>query len=109
MPESIGFVGLGQMGQPMALNLLKAGFAMRVFDLHEERLAPLVAQGAYQAFGLGDVTEPGGIVLTMVPDDRALLQVTLGEGGILRRIGERGIHLSLSTVSPEVAAQLAKV
>ncbi len=109
MPESIGFVGLGQMGQPMALNLLQAGFAMRVFDLREERMAPLVAQGAYQAFGLGDVTEPGGIVLTMVPDDKALLQVALGEGGILRRIGAGGIHLSLSTVSPEVSAQFAEL
>ena len=109
MSIRIGFVGLGQMGQPMALNLLKVGFAMRAFDLREERLAPLVAQGATQAMRLGDVTEPGGIVLTMVPDEKALLQVTLGEGGILRQLGQRGIHLSLSTVSPEVAAQLAKL
>jgi 3-hydroxyisobutyrate dehydrogenase-like beta-hydroxyacid dehydrogenase len=109
MSKRIGFVGLGQMGQSIALNLLKAGFAMRVFDLREERLAPLVAQGAYQVFQLQDVTEPGGIVLTMVPDEKALLQVTLGEGGILRQLGQRGIHLSLSTVSPEVAAQLAKL
>jgi 3-hydroxyisobutyrate dehydrogenase-like beta-hydroxyacid dehydrogenase len=109
MKESIGFVGLGQMGQPMALNLLQAGFDLRVFDVREERLAPLVAQGASQALQPGDVTEPGGIVLTMVPDDRALLQVALGEGGILKRIGQDGIHLSLSTVSPEVSAQLSQV
>ena len=55
------------------------------------------------------MTEPGGIVLSMVPDGRALLSVALGEGGILRGIGKGGVHLSLSTVSPEVAAQLAKV
>src|SRR5947209_12077163 len=109
MKQSIGFVGLGQMGQPMALNLLQAGFELRVFDVREERLAPLVAQGASQALQPGDVTEPGGIVLTMVPDDRALLSVALGEGGILKRIGQDGIHLSLSTVSPEVSAQLAHV
>ncbi len=109
MKETIGFVGLGQMGQPMALNLLQAGFELRVFDLDEERLAPLVAQGVEPGASPGDATEPGGIVLTMVQDDRALLAVALGEGGILRRIGQDGIHLSLSTVSPEVAAQLAKV
>ena len=63
MKERIGFVGLGQMGQPMALNLLQAGFELRVFDLREERLAPLLAQGASQALQPGDVTEPGGIVL----------------------------------------------
>lgn len=60
MKESIGFVGLGQMGQPMALNLLKAGCTIRVFDLHEQRLAPLIARGAYQVPQPGDVTEPGG-------------------------------------------------
>ncbi len=109
MKEVIGFVGLGQMGQPMALNLLKAGFEIRVFDLYEERMAPLIALGAYQAFRLGEVTEPGGIVLSMVSDDRALLQVALGEGGILRRIGQEGIHVSLSTVSPEVSAQIARL
>jgi len=109
MKQSIGFVGLGQMGQPMALNLLQAGFELRVFDLREERLTPLVARGAELASRLEDVTEPGGIVISMVPDDRTLLQVALGEGGILRRIGRDGIHLSLSTVSPEVAAQLAKL
>src|SRR2546421_779966 len=109
MKERIGFVGLGQMGQPMALNLLQAGFELWVFDVCEERIAPLVAQGASQALQPGDVTEPGGIVLTMVPDDRALLVVALGEGGILRQFGRDGIHLSLSTVSPEVSAQLAQV
>jgi 3-hydroxyisobutyrate dehydrogenase-like beta-hydroxyacid dehydrogenase len=109
MSERIGFVGLGQMGQPMALNLLQAGYTLRVFDVREERMAPLVAQGAEPGTSPGEVTEPGGIVLSMVPDDRALLVVALGEGGILSRLGQGGVHLSLSTVSPEVSAQLAKV
>jgi 3-hydroxyisobutyrate dehydrogenase-like beta-hydroxyacid dehydrogenase len=93
----------------MALNLLQAGFELRVFDLREERITPLVAQGARRGASSGEVTEPGGIVLSMVPDDRALLAVALGEGGILSRMGRGGVHLSLSTVSPEVSAQLARV
>src|SRR6266568_6213406 len=109
MKERIGFVGLGQMGQPMALNLLQAGFELRVFDLDQERLGPPIAQRAEPVSSPGEVTEPGGIVLSMVPDGRALLSVALGEGGILSRMGRGGVHLSLSTVSPEVAAQLAKV
>jgi 3-hydroxyisobutyrate dehydrogenase-like beta-hydroxyacid dehydrogenase len=109
MSQPIGFVGLGQMGQPMALNLLRTGYRLRVFDVREERMAPLVAQGAEPGTSPAAVTEPGGIVLSMVPDDRALLVVALGEGGILSRLGRGGIHLSLSTVSPEVSAQLAKV
>ena len=109
MSERIGFVGLGQMGQPMALNLLQVGYKLRVFDVREERMAPLVAEGAEPGASPGEVTEPGGIVLSMVPDDRALLVVALGEGGILSRLGRGGVHLSLSTVSPEVSAQLARV
>src|SRR5215469_3470085 len=109
MSERIGFVGLGQMGQPIALNLLHAGYRLRVFDVRKERMAPLVAQGAEPGASPGEVTEPGGLVLRMVPDDRALLVIALGEGGILSRLGRGGVHLSLSTVSPEVSAQLAKV
>lgn len=103
----IGFVGVGNMGQPMALNLLKAGYDLIVYDLDEGRIAPFTALGAYQAFRLREVGEPGGIVVTMVPTDASLLEVTLAEGGLLERLCPGGIHLSLSTISPEVSAQLA--
>src|SRR5258707_8285760 len=108
----LGFVGLGQMGQPMALNLLQAtqgAMEMCVFDQQAERMTPLVAQGARGADRLGAVARVGGIVFSMVPDDRTLLQITLGEGGILNQLGTGGIHVSCSTVSPNVSEQLAKL
>lgn len=108
----VSFVGLGQMGQPMVLNLLKATgneIEVRVFDVCAERAAPLVALGASQAFSLANVSKPGGIVFSMVPDDQALLRVALGEGGLLSQLGAGGVHLSLSTISPDVALQLAKL
>ena len=104
--ERIGFVGLGKMGTPMALNLLKAGYDVCVYDLDARAVAPFVAIGASQAFRLADVGEPGGIVVTMVPSDASLLEVALGEGGLLERLCPGGVHLSLSTISPEVSAQL---
>jgi 3-hydroxyisobutyrate dehydrogenase-like beta-hydroxyacid dehydrogenase len=107
MTESIGFVGLGNMGQPMALNLLKAGYDLMVYDIEEQRIAPFTPLGASQAFRLRDAGSPGGIVVTMVPTDSALFEVALGEGGLLQRLCPGGIHLSLSTISPEVSAQLA--
>jgi 3-hydroxyisobutyrate dehydrogenase-like beta-hydroxyacid dehydrogenase len=100
MSEQIGFIGTGNMGQPMAHNLLRAGFDLSVYDINAANLAPLVKQGAYWAFLPGDVVQPGGIVITMVPDDAALLQVTIGEDGIVGRIGSNGVHLSLSTIPP---------
>ncbi len=110
--EHVSFVGLGQMGQPMARNLLHGIQGKRelwVFDQHVERLAPLLSQGARSVERLGHVGKPGGIVFTMVPDDRTLLQVTLGEEGILKQLGAGGIHVSLSTVSPQVSEQLARL
>ena len=100
MSEHIGFIGTGNMGQPMARNLLRAGFELSVYDINAANLAPLVEQGARRAFRPGDVIEPGGIVITMVPDDTSLKHVTIGEDGILARIGSGGVHLSLSTISP---------
>ncbi len=107
MPGPIGFIGVGQMGQPMARNLLKAGFELRVYDKHPEQAAPLVALGAHQAFCLSEVAAPGGIVITMVPDDHALEEVVLSEGGMLEQLGANGIHLSMSTVSPQAAERFA--
>ena len=109
MMERIGFVGVGNMGQPMALNLLKAGYDLIVYDLEERRIVPFTAIGAAQAFRLRDVGEPGGIALSMVPNDASLLDVALSEGGLLERLCPGGIHLSLSTISPEVSSQLAEL
>ena len=83
MSESIGFIGLGNMGQPMAGNLLKAGFRLRVYNRDASKAAPLVAQGAQLVSHPGEVVEPGGIVITMVANDDALESVVLGEEGFL--------------------------
>jgi 3-hydroxyisobutyrate dehydrogenase-like beta-hydroxyacid dehydrogenase len=103
----IGFIGVGHMGLPMARNLLQAGFELCVYDLHPEQATPLVALGARQAFRLSDVAVPGGIVITMVPDDHALEELILSEGGILEQLGANGVHLSMSTVSPQSAERFA--
>src|ERR1700730_2488683 len=100
MSDSIGFVGLGNMGQPMALNLLKAGYDLCVYDIDALRVTPFTALGASQAFRPREVGSPGGVVITMVTNDAALLDVALGDGGLLERLCPGGIHLSLSTISP---------
>ncbi len=109
MSEQIGFIGLGNMGQPMAQNLLKAGYALRVYNRNSSKAEPLVTQGAQRVSRPGDVVEPGGIVVTMVANDSALESVVSGEGGFLERLGPNGIHLSMSTVSPATARKLAEL
>jgi 3-hydroxyisobutyrate dehydrogenase-like beta-hydroxyacid dehydrogenase len=110
--EQVGFVGLGNMGQPMAQRLLQATrgeLTLRVFDRRAECMIPLVEHGALRAADLGDVARPGGIVLSMVATDQEVLQIALGDGGVLRQLGTGGIHVSLSTVSPDVSAQLTRL
>ncbi len=107
MSEHIGFIGLGNMGRPMASNLLQAGFALRVYNRNPSKAEPLVAQGAQRVSKPSEVVEPGGIVVTMVANDNALESVVTGEEGFLERLGQNGIHLSMSTVSPATARKLA--
>ncbi|HLH63485.1 MAG TPA: NAD(P)-dependent oxidoreductase [Ktedonobacteraceae bacterium] len=107
MSERIGFIGLGNMGRPMAGNLLKAGFDLRVYNRNPAKAEALVAQGAKQVSHPAEAVEPGGIAITMVANDAALEQVVLGENGLLGRLGSNGIHLSMSTISPATARKLA--
>jgi len=95
------------MGQPMASNLLKAGFELRVYNRNSSKAEPLVAQGAQRVSKPGEVVEAGGIVVTMVANDNALESVVSGKEGFLERLGPNGIHLSMSTVSPATARKLA--
>ena len=69
--ESIGFIGLGKMGRAMAGNLLKAGFTLQVYNRTPEKASALVAQGARLVHQPGDAAESGGIVITMLANDRA--------------------------------------
>ncbi|MDB5310905.1 MAG: 3-hydroxyisobutyrate dehydrogenase and related beta-hydroxyacid dehydrogenase [Gemmataceae bacterium] len=106
MKETVGFIGLGNMGLAVATNLLKAGFGLRVYNRTAEKARPLLDLGATLARSPAEAAEPGGIVVTMVSDDRAVEEVTLGESGFLHRLGD-GIHLSMSTIAPCTARRLA--
>src|SRR5438132_3205588 len=106
MKETIGFIGLGGMGLAMATNLLKAGFGLRVYNRTAEKARPLLEQGARLVRSPAETVDPGGVVVTVVADDRALEEVTLGTNGLLGRLGD-GVHLSMSTIAPRTARSLA--
>src|SRR6478736_5112353 len=106
MNETVGFIGLGGMGLAMATNLVKAGFGLRVYNRTAEKARPLLEQGARLARTPAEAAEPGGVVVTMVSDDRAVEEVTLGANGLLGRLGD-GVHLSMSTIAPRTARRVA--
>lgn len=109
MTETIGFIGLGSMGRPMANNLLAAGFDLRIYNRTPGKAVDLIASGARAVATPVEAVVPGGIVVTMVANDAALEAVTLGVEGIASGLGSGGVHLSMSTVSPQLARRLADV
>jgi 3-hydroxyisobutyrate dehydrogenase-like beta-hydroxyacid dehydrogenase len=106
MSETIGFIGLGHLGLPVATNLLNAGYALRVYNRTASKAESLVAQGAQLATRPVDAVMTGEIVVSIVWDDAALESVVMSDG-FLEQLGPGGIHLSMSTVLPETSKKLA--
>jgi len=107
----IGFIGLGNMGQPMARRLIAAGHKLIVFDTRNDAVAPLVALGAQVASSPADVADRVETVMASLPSLQISEKVALGEGGVIqgKRI-KRFIDLSTTgaTVAAKIAAGLAK-
>lgn len=108
MSETIGFIGLGNMGSAITSNLLKDGYDLTVYNRTRSKAEALAAEGAHVANSPSEAVTPGSIVVTMVANDQALEEIVMSPG-FLERLGPNGIHLSMSTVSPETSRKLAKV
>lgn len=104
---SLGFIGLGVMGRPMALNLLGAGYALTVLDRTQSTVAALVAAGASAAATPRAVAERSKVVILMLPDSPDVEQVTLGDDGLLAGLQPDTLVIDMSTISPVVTRRLA--
>jgi 3-hydroxyisobutyrate dehydrogenase-like beta-hydroxyacid dehydrogenase len=103
----VGFVGLGNMGLPMAANLLKAGHELTVYNRTAEKAKALVEQGARLAKTVAEAST-GDVVFTMVADDAALEKVSFGDSGVLSGLGKNAIHISASTISVALSERLTE-
>ncbi|MDF5717856.1 MAG: NAD(P)-dependent oxidoreductase [Rhizonema sp. NSF051] len=108
MTEHVGFIGLGNMGLPMAGNLIEAGYTLKVYNRTPEKAEPLVKRGAKLVSHPQEVAEPGGIVITMLSNDEVVADIVSEETGMLAHLGSGGIHVSMSTLAPATAHQLAE-
>lgn len=107
MAESIGFIGLGIMGQPMALNLIKAGHKVAVFNRTRGKAEPLEKAGARIAANPADAAREADIVMTIVSDSTAMEETVLGKNGVVEAIRAGAILIDSSTISPVVSRKLA--
>lgn len=96
----VGFVGLGVMGGPMALTIVKRGFPLTVFDLNPDAVAQLTKAGAKAAKSPREVGAASDIVVTMLPEPKHVEQVALGADGIADGLPKGGIVVEMSTIDP---------
>ncbi len=102
----IAFIGLGHMGLPMARNLLKAGFVLKVFDLVPAAVSELVAEGATAARDAADAVQDATVVISMLPASRHVEGLYLGDSGLLTQITPGSLLLECSTIAPDAARKV---
>jgi 3-hydroxyisobutyrate dehydrogenase len=100
---TIGFIGVGNMGGPMACNLVKAGNTLRAFDLSDAALKPVVAAGASAAKSVEAAVDGADVVITMLPAGSHVRKVYLEDGGILQRAKKGALLIDSSTIDIDSA------
>lgn len=103
----IAFLGLGNMGEPMARNLLRAGHELTVYNRTRSRAEPLAKEGAEISHSPADAAVGAEIAVTMLADDAALESLVLGPGGLAEALPKAALHIGSSTISPALAQRLA--
>ena len=104
--QTVGFIGLGTMGGPMALNIISNGFQLVVNDLNENVALPHLQKGALWADSPRQVAEQSDVILTCLPSIESVEQVCLGADGILAGMTKEKSHFEMSTTSPKLVAEM---
>ncbi len=106
---TIGFIGLGSLGTPIALNLAAAGHSLVVYNRTAGKTKTLEEKGARAAASIAELAKACSIIFTIVSDDAAIKQVCGGDAGLIRHAAKGTIHISMSTILPETASELASM
>jgi len=107
LADTVGFIGLGIMGRPMAKNLMEAGYDLVVHNRSPEKAEELAGEGATAAGSPREVAEGCDVVITMLPDSPQVEEVLSGEGGVFEGVREGALIVDMSTISPVVTESLS--
>jgi 2-hydroxy-3-oxopropionate reductase len=107
MPETIGFIGLGVMGRPMAGHLLKKGYTVVAHNRSQQAVDTLVKEGARRGVTPGEVAAQSTVIITMVPDTPDVEQVIAGSDGVLAGLQRGSLVIDMSSISPTATRRLA--
>lgn len=108
MEQKVGFIGLGIMGKPMSMNLIKSGHSLTVLDLNKEAVAQLTAAGAEAASTPKELAEKADIIITMLPASKHVKEVIVGANGILEGAKPGTVIIDMSSITPNVSRELAE-
>ncbi len=106
--KTVGFIGLGTMGKPMAMNLLKHKYPLTVYNRTTEKAEDLAPLGADVVYTPADVARSSDVILTMLSDDRSVTEVYYGVNGIMDGIHPGLTLIDCSTVSPDLSRRLQR-
>jgi len=106
--QNIGWIGLGKMGVPMSKNLIKAGYALTVYNRTKEKTEELADQGAQVADSPGELAKGVDVVISMISDDPVLAAVSTGPDGAFEGARAGSIYVDMSTVSPGASGRVAE-
>ena len=106
MDTSVGFIGLGNMGNPMALNVLKSGFPMTVFDIEQKTMKNLVEAGARGAASAGEAARSSDVLLTSLPGTPEVEALYLAPDGLIESAKRGAVLVDLSSVLPSTPRKL---
>ena len=107
--ETIGFIGLGNLGTAIAQNIQNAGYPMVVYDIHEGATKPLLKEGSRLAGAPDEVASLSDVTFTSLPGPREVEDVTLGLHGVVNGIKEGGIYVDLSTSRPSLIRRIGEI
>lgn len=107
--HTLGWIGLGHMGEPMAMNLLQAGYKVNVYNRSQEKTVSLAASGAAVLHSPKEIAEQSDIIFTMLSDAHAVQAVLTQDKGVLEGIIPGKVVVDMSTISPEDSQSFAKL
>src|SRR5258705_13405631 len=103
---TIGFIGLGNLGMPIAENLLESGYTLHVYNRTISKAIPLKEKGAIIEDNIASLARQSDIIFSIVADDAALKSIAEGKGGLLENAKTGALHICMSTILPETAQWL---
>jgi 3-hydroxyisobutyrate dehydrogenase-like beta-hydroxyacid dehydrogenase len=109
MENKIGFIGLGSMGFNMAKNLITAGYHLQVYNRSADKADELDQESITKCKTPAEAAANVPVVITMLSDDDVVKETVTGKEGVLQTLQKGGLHISMSTISPDIAKELAEL